>query len=401
MKGRSALYKQFTTEILHLTSFVLSDELYAVSDGWVIGVEPIPQTYVCPLCFQQSVNHARSDHRLLRHAWVSTDETIYIKVPVYRQRCEECGYTWTVKWTEIPVRGKVTNHFKEMIACKSIKQSFAQVSRELHVPESTVTNWFYCYAERVQAKPEMFEAPRAICLDEFAHKKGHTYSIALMDADNGHVWQTLPGKSREQIQHALKKYPFSPPEVVSTDLAPGMAKTVQEIWPDTSVVADKFHVIQLFTKGLENARKLDKNYTNHQQIRHQRRLLMTKPEKLKVEEIQVLYEWLDNTPSINQLYQALQDFRGLYVNIDYHGAKVYFEEYCRYYLWNGTGKVKSIMKTLLQWKEEILNNFYYQISNAPLEGTNNLIKTIKRRSYGCPNLYKFNLRIRMECKQPA
>ncbi|WP_156823012.1 transposase [Gracilibacillus lacisalsi] len=41
------------------------------------------------------------------------------------------------------------------------------------------------------------------------------------------------------------------------------------------------------------------------------------------------------------------------------------------------------------------------ISVARLEGTNNLIKTIKRRSYGCPNLYKFNLRIRMECRQPA
>ncbi|MGR6118239.1 transposase [Aeribacillus composti] len=57
-------------------------------------------------------------------------------------------------------------------------------------------------------------------------------------------------------------------------------------------------------------------------------------------------------------------------------------------------------KTLLQWKTEILNYFKYRITNAKIEGTNNLIKTIKRRSFGCPNQEKFTLRIRLECQQP-
>ncbi|WP_175616074.1 ISL3 family transposase [Piscibacillus halophilus] len=397
------MYKQFTTDILQLTNFVLNDEGEPVSDGWILGVEPkAQQCYVCPYCFERSTNHARDKYRVLKHAWVSTEETIYLKVPVHRQRCEDCGITWTVQFPEIPCRGTVTTHFKQMISRKCIKQSFADVSRDMQVPESTVAHWFYQYAEDVMADPENYDAPSALCLDEFAHKKGHSYSIALMDANTGHVWQTSPGKDREKIQEALKQYPFSAPSVVSTDLAPGMAKTVQEVWPETSIVADKFHVIQLFTKALEYARRLDKNYaTNHKKIRHQRRLLMTKPEKLKEDEIETLNDWLSANPKLSKLYQFLQDFREFYDHTEYDLAKQCFENYCQHYLFDGTGHIQKIVKTLLQWKQEILNYFKYSITNAPLEGTNNLIKTIKRRSYGCPNLDNFNLRIRMECKQPT
>ncbi|WP_271402045.1 hypothetical protein [Salinicoccus roseus] len=110
------MYKQFTTDILHLPTFILNDEGERVEDGWVLGVELKPQHHLCPLCFQESINHARNKNRILRHVWVSTQETIYIRVPVHRQRCEDCGITWTVEWPEIPVRGNVTVHFKQMIA---------------------------------------------------------------------------------------------------------------------------------------------------------------------------------------------------------------------------------------------------------------------------------------------
>ena len=112
-------------------------------------------------------------------------------------------------------------------------------------------------------------------------------------------------------------------------------------------------------------------------------------------------DWLSNNPRLKKIYQALQDFRTLYKITSFDVAKHRFEEYCQYYLFQGTGQIQNIIKTLLQWKQEILNYFKYYLTNAPLEGTNNLIKTIKRRSFGCPNLEHFNLRIRLECKQPT
>lgn len=107
------MYKQFTTDILHLQNFRLTHQGERVQNGWILDVEPYPQTHICPLCFQCSTNHERGKRRVLRHAWVSTGENFYLRIPVHRQRCDDCGITWTVEWPGIPARSKVTAHFKK------------------------------------------------------------------------------------------------------------------------------------------------------------------------------------------------------------------------------------------------------------------------------------------------
>lgn len=56
---------------------------------------------------------------------------------------------------------------------------------------------------------------------------------------------------------------------------------------------------------------------------------------------------------------------------------------------------KSVIKTLRQWHEYISNSFKYNVSNVPVEGKNNLIKILKRISFGFKNLDNFRNRILM------
>ncbi|WP_412677724.1 transposase [Brevibacillus agri] len=87
-------------------------------------------------------------------------------------------------------------------------------------------------------------------------------------------------------------WPFAtPPQVVVTDLAHRMAETVRGVWKDATVVADKFHVIQLFSKSLEAARKRTRSRGTHRRGRHEQRLLHTSPDKLKPEEQEELKAW--------------------------------------------------------------------------------------------------------------
>ena len=50
---------------------------------------------------------------------------------------------------------------------------------------------------------------------------------------------------------------------------------------------------------------------------------------------------------------------------------------------------KKPVKTLRQWHQYISNSFKLNISNGPVEGKNNLIKTLKRISFGFRNLTNF------------
>ncbi|WP_229704097.1 ISL3 family transposase [Caldalkalibacillus thermarum] len=373
-----------------------------VNENWIAVLEPTPRSYICPLCFKKSQNHERKRTRTLCHRWIPSWGTLYVEVPVYRQRCNDCNITWGITWQGIPERGKATEPFKRIVVEYCHKKSIELASKETGIPYSTVERWYYDTDLEPLPDSHTHSSPEEICIDEFALKKGHQYGLVLLDAKTGHVWQVSEGRSRKKIQYALEQWPFKQtPKVVVTDLAPGMSKTVRSIWPKANIVADKFHVLQLLIRSLNNARKLSGRWaTKHLNIRHQQRLLLSKPNQLSNHELEQLSHWLEEDKRLEGLYQALQAFRRVYESPNREVAKRNFNLWIEHYYYHGPSVLKRISKTFLQWKTEILNYFTFRLTNAPIEGTNNLIKTIKRRAFGMRNLKRFAIRIRRECKHP-
>ena len=54
---------------------------------------------------------------------------------------------------------------------------------------------------------------------------------------------------------------------------------------------------------------------------------------------------------------------------------------------------QSLLSTLRDWGEEILNTFHCPFTSGPLEGKNNRIKVIKRMAYGYRNPDNLRMRI--------
>ena len=54
---------------------------------------------------------------------------------------------------------------------------------------------------------------------------------------------------------------------------------------------------------------------------------------------------------------------------------------------------KALLRTLENWRGEILNYIDYPISNGFVEGKNNRIKTMKRIAYGYRTMDNFRLMI--------
>lgn len=48
-------------------------------------------------------------------------------------------------------------------------------------------------------------------------------------------------------------------------------------------------------------------------------------------------------------------------------------------------EIQTLRKTLLKWKEEVLNYFSSRLTNARLEGFNCKASALKRRAYGYRN----------------
>ncbi|TQK62856.1 transposase [Brevibacillus sp. AG162] len=157
-------------------------------------------------------------------------------------------------------------------------------------------------------------------------------------------------------------------------------------------------VIQLFSKSLEAACKRTHSRGTHRRGRHEQRLLHTSPDKLKAEEQDELKVWLAQDPHPERLYNALQHMRTVYAAHTEESGKEALQQWIAEHLTSPTAAIRSIAKTVVQWRESIQNYFSFRVTNAPIEGTHNKVKVIKRRAYGYRNIERFKIRIRLECK---
>lgn len=389
----------FTTDFIGLSAFHIGSVDQMGSSAWIAQLVPRQTVVPCPLCHKPTLNHARPGRRILRHRHVPGWKTVYVSVPIWRQRCEQCAMTFTTKWDGIPLRGRATDQFMHMCVQACYGRDIQSAARQLNLSYSTLERWYYRLAEPQLASPRHHEAPTVVCLDEFALHKGHKYGLNLMDAQTGHVWQVTPGKSRNEIIQALETWPFSSkPKVVVTDLAPGMADTVRMVWPKATVVADKFHVIQLFSKSLEVCRKLSGTQGSQSNGRHEQKLLHQRVEKLKPEEREELKAWFNRSPVLYAVHTALQDIRTVYDQQSPENGKALLQEWIQGYLHSSVPAVRKIARSIVRWQSAIESYFIYRYTNARIEGTHNKIKVLKRRAYGYRNIQRFATRIRLECK---
>ncbi|MED1731279.1 ISL3 family transposase, partial [Brevibacillus agri] len=73
---------QFTTDLIGLPSFQLSHWDKTTETDWVVTLTPNPASHLCPLCLKESTNHARPGYRLLRHRFIPSWGTVWVRVPV-------------------------------------------------------------------------------------------------------------------------------------------------------------------------------------------------------------------------------------------------------------------------------------------------------------------------------
>ncbi|WP_028562038.1 transposase, partial [Paenibacillus pinihumi] len=216
----------------------------------------------------------------------------------------------------------------------------------------------------------------------------------------------LPGRRLEDLRAYAKAHPdflSLHPEAVVMDLAPAYHTWIRECYPNAIRIADRFHVHGYVIECVQRIRKavqqtLAPRAKAHLKKHH--RLLNPPIEALKKESQKQLSLLLGYSPLLRQVWEWKEVFTTWYdCSPNVYVAKIGFERWCLQGNQIEHSAVHGTLKTMHNWKEEIINYHHCRWTNATVEGRHNRIKAFQRRRYFTRNRRYYKDGILLECNR--
>lgn len=240
----------------------------------------------------------------------------------------------------------------------------------------------------------------AFGLDETACKRGHRYVTIFIDLDREErpVISVAKGKGKETVRrfrdHLLDKggQPERVLEVVS-DMSGSFVAAVGEHFPQAEVTVDWFHVVQLFTKAVEEVRKAEAR--ERALPKGTRWGVLKGQETAKTQtQAEALRELESEAFATGIAYRIKEQLRWIRRAETSHAAKwrcTNFLNYAREQI--GCEPLLSPMAKALRSFEKHLDRILFRWrslhTNSRLEGLNGLFQAARARARGCRNVANF------------
>lgn len=100
---------------------------------------------------------------------------------------------------------------------------------------------------------------------------------------------------------------------------------------------------------------------------------------------------------MQELYRWKERLHKFYRTRGYYQAHLALRNMCDEMALSGLPEIKTLRRTLLKWREEILNYFLTGLTNGRTEGYNNIAKLVQKRAFGYKSFRNYRLRLLSVC----
>ncbi len=363
------------------------------------------------------------------------DEVLLVDLPVYgrpsrllwRKHRWECKTpscpvnTWTLNEPKIaPSRLALTDRAGRWVT-RQIGfhgRSVNDVADELDCDWHTVNDAVQAYGDPLLDDPQRVGDVNALGLDETLfvrrgerHRKH--WSTSIVDVRRGVLLDMIEGRDAAPSIRWLQQQPtlwLNGVEWGTLDLSGPYRLVFATMLPGAGQIADPFHLIRLTNQALDECRRRVQNETlghrGHKDdpLYRCRRLLTKADERLDEkgrEKLLGLLDAGDPRGEVRMAWHAKVVVREIYTHTDPVLAAEFVErlghdlqdESCPI-------EIRRVGRTLLRWKDQIVNWHHAHVTNAPTEAMNNLIKRIKRVGFGFRKFAYYRVRALLCAAKP-
>jgi len=351
---------------------------------------------ICPRCG----NIASKEHDMRPQSKQDRklrDKVVFLTLMKRRFRCLWCGKVFTEPDEVFGSRRRSSHRFREYLGQEALHQTVRRTARKEKVGEGLVRR---CVTEEIGKRigaREVEEVPEFIGLDEFSVSGRRLYHTAICNLVKGEVMEVVEGQGRQKVELYLDNLP-DPERVkgVAMDMHEPFRQAVQMCLPQAKVVVDKFHFIRHVNKAMDKVRSRlqgGNRIGKRRDLFRSRYTLLKGAERLADWEKERLNRLFYCYPELKKAWVLKESFRAWYRETDRMRAEERLGLMEKRIANDSLAEFRELLRTLGNWREEILNYFDCRITNGFVEGKNNRIKTIKRMAYGYRNMDNFRMRI--------
>lgn len=328
---------------------------------------------------------------------------------LHKQRflCNVCNKTFIAETSLVNKNKNISNNTELQIRTELMtKQSEKDISKRLDVSVSKidrVLNDISCH--KVMRHPHL---PLFMNWDEFKATKDTKGKMAFMIVDNkeGTIFDINNSRCSRDLEEYFRRYPWyerNKVKLISTDFYSGYIFLAKKLFKNADIVIDRFHIVTQIHQALNQARVnlCKKSNPNYNKLKNYWKLILKNEDEL------------DNKKYYSRFFKkevSQRDIVNYLINSD-ESLKITYESYqgiIKSIKTKDINKFKNIIyhedkrihpkmhKAFQLYRDNIKyieNSFKYEINNGIIEGNNNLIKVIKRISFGYRRFDHFIARI--------
>lgn len=349
--------------------------------------------YLCPECGLQCPAHDFHE-KVWRHLNFFQHHC-YISASVPRTKCPEHG----VKLIQVPWarKGSAFTLLFEQAALALVREMPVNAAaRIIEITDKRLWRIVQHYVSKAIARFDL-SSVKAIGLDETACKRGHNYVTVFIDMQRSKepVLFATPGKGKEVLvtfSEFLSSHKGSPESVLEVvcDMSPAFLSGVSEQLPNAQITVDWFHIVQIFTRALDEVRKQENRVTPLP--KHLRWAVLKKgdTDNLTLNQLKAMAELLRQGLDTATAWRIKERLRWIREAKSPQAAKWRITRFLNY-AHELAGEsvllepIRKSLETLARHAKRVVRRWTSTYTNARLEGLNGLFQAARSRARGYRN----------------
>lgn len=345
---------------------------------------------VCSGCCVRRVGYDRLPVRRFQFVPLWNIPVVFLYGP-RRVDCPRCGVVVELlPWAT--GKSPVTTHFAWFIASWAKVLSWTETARRFSTSPQTV---FEAVKQAVVwgREHQNLDGITSIGVDELSWKKGHKYLTLVYQIDHHRkrlLWigQDRTAKSFEGFFDWLGQERCKLIAFVASDMWAAFLGTVARKACGAVHVLDRFHVMQLFSKAIDEVRRAEASKLRERgdrvTLKHTRWVLLKRRHRLTIKQRGRLSTLLQANLRTVRAYLLKEDFQSFWLYVSAYWAGRFLDSWTRDALRSRMPAFAKLARTLRQHRRPLLNWFRARgaFAMGAVEGFNNKARVTTKLAYG-------------------